>query len=61
MVANDWDDGCHCCECRGMHCLTYHPGHSHRIDDLQKMDETFGEDIRKTHLPSRKKPEPEEE
>lgn len=44
-----------------MHCLTYHPGHSHRIDDLQKMDETFGEDIRKTHLPSRKKPEPEEE
>lgn len=23
---------CHCCECRGVHCLVGHPGHSHRSD-----------------------------
>lgn len=21
---------CRCCECRGIHCLVWHPGHSHR-------------------------------
>lgn len=24
------DPYCRCCECRGIHCLVWHPGHSHR-------------------------------
>lgn len=41
---------CRCCECQGIKCLVYHPGHNHRIKGLEVMDELFGEDIRKCQI-----------
>lgn len=28
------DPCCRCCECQGIHCFSYHPGHSHRTADI---------------------------
>lgn len=30
---------CRCCECRGIHCLVWHPGHSHRFDRMTQSPE----------------------
>lgn len=42
---------CSCCECRGKHCLMYHPGHSHKyshytdfIEDLECPTKTIEQD-----------------
>jgi len=46
---------CRCHVCQGIHCLVWHPGHSHKVDllntfqnDLDRMDDVYKELIFQT-------------
>ena len=43
--------GCRCCECRGIHCMLFHEGHSHRFKDIDtEWSVSFAKAIEKLKL-----------
>ena len=42
---------CRCCECRGIHCMLFHEGHSHRFKDIDlEWSVSFAKTIEKLKL-----------